>query len=388
MKQFLSALFALVLTALPAIPQPAAEAETGVWMYTLSVGKADAILLGVDGHAVLVDTGYDISRGRILAGMKQMGVTALDAVFVTHLDNDHTGGLTWLAESEIEIGTWYASAMYTGIKNESRHDVIQAAALRGEQVVFLRAGDQIPLGSATLNVLAPLKRMDDKDDNNSLVMMLESSEGRILLTGDIEYPAEQLLMNSVPDLKCDVLKVANHADNDTNSPAFSRRTSPSVAVISTSSAEKPGTPDPWVVQSLQAQGAEVYVTENCSGGVLVRLAGGIPEVSLIQLPGNESNVALLSAVPGDDLITLRCESGSADLSEWYLHSDRGNEMYIFPKGTHLQAGETLTVGTRSSPDGAWDLLWEDKKVVHAKKEDTFTLYDASGTAVSSVSNGL
>ena len=388
MKQFLSALFALVLTAVPAVSLPAAGAETGVWMYALSVGKADAILLGVDGHTVLIDTGYDISRGRILAGMKQMGVTSLDAVFVTHLDNDHTGGLTWLAESEIDIGTWYASAMYTGIKNESKHDVIQAAALRGEKVVFLQAGDRIPLGSAALNVLAPLKQMDDKDDNNSLVMMLESSEGRILLTGDIEYPAEQLLMNSVPDLKCDVLKVANHADNDTNSPAFSRRTSPSVAVISTSSAEKPGTPDPWVVQSLQAQGAEVYVTENCSGGVLVRLAGGVPEVRLVDLPDPDSKVGLLRAVPGDDLITLRCESGSADLSEWYLHSDRGNEMYIFPKGTHLQAGETLTVGTRSSPDGAWDLLWEDKKVVHAKKEDTFTLYDASGTAVSSVSNGL
>lgn len=359
----------------------------GVWMYVLSIGKADAILLHADGHTVLIDTGYDYSRGRILSGMAKMGVTALDAVFITHLDNDHTGGLTWLAESDLSVGAWYASAMYMGVKKKAGHPVTEAAALRGDSVVFLQAGDRVSLGSAVLKVLAPLEAAEDKENNNSLVMMLESQEGKILLTGDIEYPAESLLMKSGANLKCDVLKVANHADDDTNSPAFTQKASPSVAVISTSSAEKASTPDPTVVRLLQAQGASVYVTEACTGGILVRLKGGVPAVSLLDAPAPNTGVRLVSAVPGDDLITLLSDS-DVDLSGWYLLSNRGNEMFIFPEDTVIRAGETLTVGTRSSPDGTWDLFWNEKKVVQPKKEDVFTLYDAAGNAVSSVSNGL
>ena len=250
----ISLVFTLFLPVLPV----SAEDSSGVWMYAVSVGKADAILLGADGHAVLIDTGYSYSRGRILAALDEMGVTSLDAVFITHLDGDHIGGLTWLAESDVPVGAWYSSAMYLDVDDVSDHPVVEAAALRGDSVVFLQAGDTVPLGSAVLRVLAPLEKAEDKDDNNSLVMMLESVDGRILLAGDIEYPAEKLLLNSGADLSCDVLKVANHADNDTNSPAFTATASPQIAVISTSTAEKEDTPDPTVVRLLKNQGAQLY----------------------------------------------------------------------------------------------------------------------------------
>ncbi len=387
MKSLLILLLAAVLALLPLFSAGAESADSDVWMYALSVGKADAILLSVDGHTVLIDTGYAWSRGRILAGMAEMGVTSLDAVFVTHLDNDHIGGLTWLAESGIEIGCWYASAMYMDVKEPSKHPVTKAAALRGEEVVFLQAGDEVALGSAVLKVLAPLVLAEDKDDNNSLVMMLESSEGRILLPGDIEYPAEQLLLSAGYDLDSDVLKVANHADDDTNSPAFTQAVSPQIAVISTSTAEKSDTQDKSVVRMLQAQGAEVLVTQECTGGILVRLVDGTASAQRIDVE-TSSALTLVSAVPEEDLITLRNDTGSAvDLSGWYLYSDRGGEMYVFPEGTEIAAGAVLTVGTQTS-SGSFDLFWDDKKVVHQKKTDNLLLYDACGTLIASVSNGL
>lgn len=364
------------------------ENADGVWMYAMSVGKADAILLSAGGHTALIDTGYATSRGRVQAGLKQMGITRLDAVFVTHLDKDHIGGLTWLAESDLEIGAWYASAMYMNVESPKEHPMARAAALRGESVTFLAAGDTVPLGDAVLRVLAPIVLADDKDDNNSLVLMLESSEGRILLTGDIEFSAESRLMMSGADLKCDVLKVANHADNDTNSPAFTSRTSPQIAVISTSSEEKPDTPSPAVVRRLQNQGAAVYVTQDCTGGVLVRLQGGTATAELINLPVSTASVVLTAALPGRDLITLRNDGQEdVDLTDWYIVSSRGKESFWFPAGTVLPAGKTLTLGTRTSEE-PYDLYWDDKKVVHAKKEDVFTLYDAYGSVVSQITNGL
>ncbi len=386
-----SAVMLLVLCLMLGGSFPAAAESTAenVWMYAISVGKADAILVSVEGHTVLVDTGYARSKGQIMTALNRMGVSALDAVFVTHLDKDHIGGLTWLAESDIPIGAWYASGMYMDVDSAEEHPMTEAAAIRGESVTFLLAGDEVSLGSAVLRVLAPMTLATDKDDNNSLVMMLESSQGRILLAGDMEYPEESQLLASGENLKCDVLKVANHGDDDTNSPAFTQAASPQIAVISTSTEEKAETPDPTLVAQLKNQGAEVYVTDECTGGILVRLSGGVASAERVNVPQESSTVSLMSAIPGEDLITLiNAGNDAVDLSGWYMYSSRGNEMYTFPDGTLISAGATLTVGTNSSAEGSYDLLWPEKKVVHAKKEDNIFLYNASGALVSQVSNGL
>jgi len=387
MKKTAALLLALMTLSVPS-SVPAADAEE-VWMYAVSVGKADAILLGVGEHAVLVDAGYDYSWGRIQAALKERNVSRLEAVFLTHLDKDHCGGLMPLAQSAVPVDAWYASAMNTGLKSKEKHPMIQAAALRGQTVSFLQAGDTVPLGGALLRVLSPLRLFEDKDDNNSLVLMLESAQGKILLTGDIEFPAEQALLASGADLKCDILKVANHADDDTTSPAFVLAASPRAAVISTSSVEKPETPDPRVLRLLEAQNTSVYVTQECTGGILLRLRAGEVSAERVNVPEPAAGVALTDVIPGEDLITLENRGdAAADLSGWYLYSARGSEMFFFPEGTELSPGETLTVGTKTSKGNSYDLFWDDKKVIHAKKEDSVFLYDACGSVVSVLSNGL
>ena len=374
-----------LLAALCLLLTASAAAET--WMYAVSAGKADAILLGGDGWAALVDAGYARSRGKILAAMRQMGVTRLDAVFLTHTDRDHAEGLQWLAESEIEVGAWYASAMFMGVK-EKKHPAVQAARARNQEVVWLRAGDSVPLENAVFSVLAPSEPASDKDNNNSLVMMLESADGRVLLAGDMELPEEEILLGSGADLSCDVLKTANHGDDDANSEAFLRAAAPDIAVFSTSSAEKPGTPNPATVAALESIGAQVCVTESCTGGVLTRLSGGETSVEWVNLPEPETGVRIERVEPGADRITLANDgTADADLSGWMLVSEKGNEWFVLPEGTTIAAGSRLILGTNST-DGAFDLLWNDKKVVHKSKTDLFTLYDANGMTVDAMDNGL
>ena len=374
-----------LLAALCLLLTASAAAET--WMYAVSAGKADAILLGGDGWAALVDAGYARSRGKILAAMRQMGVTRLDAVFLTHTDRDHAEGLQWLAESEIEVGAWYASAMFMGVK-EKKHPAVQAARARNQEVVWLRAGDSVPVENAVFSVLAPSEPASDKDNNNSLVMMLESADGRVLLAGDMELPEEEILLGSGADLSCDVLKTANHGDDDANSEAFLRAAAPEIAVFSTSSAEKPGTPNPATVAALESLGAQVCVTESCTGGVLTRLSGGETSVEWVNLPEPETGVRIERVEPGADRITLANDGAAdADLSGWMLVSEKGNEWFVLPEGTTIAAGGRLILGTNST-DGAFDLLWDDKKVVHKSKTDLFTLYDANGMPVDAMDNGL
>ena len=110
--------------------------------------------------------------------------------------------------------------------------------------------------------------------NQGLLLLIVIAIVRILFTGDMEHTEEAALLASGADLRCDVLKVANHGDSDATSAALIAACAPVAAVISTDSTEKPGTPDPGIVRNLQSIGCAVCVTQDASLGVRIALDGG------------------------------------------------------------------------------------------------------------------
>lgn len=386
---FRYAIFILSMALVMPGCMPAQAAGQKIEMLAVNVGKGDAIILRAGDYACLIDAGKAHARGKIVAAMEYMGLTGFDAVFLTHTDDDHGEGLEWLSESDIPVGKWYASAMYTGVK-EKKHPAVKAAEARNTEVIWLKRGDSVDMGNsgAVLRVLAPESLNTDKDDNNSLVMMLESPQGRILLTGDMELVQEAQLLDSGDDLSCQVLKVPNHADDDTTSDAFAKAASARLAVISTSTEEKPETPDAGVVSRLSAAGSQCIVTQDGGLGIYISLSSGLVTWEYVHIPEEAKNIAIREVVAGDDIVVLYNESAEAvDLSGWYLFSDKGEEMFTFPGGCSIGPGDRLIIGTESSEDDDFHLLWPDKKVINKSKTDVITLYDPYGRAVDSLSNG-
>lgn len=250
-----------------------ARAEIG--LFAVNVGKGDAILLMADGYACLIDTGKSKAQDSIEAAFERCGIDRLDAVFVTHCDSDHTGGLKWLRKSGMPVGAIYASEFHPD-KAEKKHPAVKTAEKLELEVQWLRAGAEIPLGEsgAVFRVLAPETEIPGNEDDNSLVMMLDSPDGRILLAGDMELTEEAALLASGADLRCDVLKVPNHGDDDACGPQLIDACGAKIAVISTSGAEKPGTPDTKLIRNLEDAGCEIFVTENCASGISVKLRNG------------------------------------------------------------------------------------------------------------------
>ena len=149
-------IFLMLLTLLPLCAGCAAADEgAGTQLIALNIGKADCLLLQTQGKAYLIDTGWERTSAAMLELLRRNGVTHLDGVFLSHCDRDHYGGLQALAQSNIQVDAWYAAAIYYDIPSAG-HPMIAAAALRGQEVSWLRAGDEIRISDqAAFRVIGP-----------------------------------------------------------------------------------------------------------------------------------------------------------------------------------------------------------------------------------------
>ena len=191
-------------------------------IHVIDVGKAEAILLESPETAVLVDCGTASQGETVVRYLAACGIEKLDAVWISHPDSDHIGGLSAVFEAVpadciVEtpvLESALASAKSPGCKAE-----------KAEPGRIFRYGDMV------LEVLAPLECYDNTNDN-SIVFRLTYGDFSMLFCGDIEEKAERRLLQSGADLTADVLKVAHHGSTTSTSAEFLEAVCPQYAVIS------------------------------------------------------------------------------------------------------------------------------------------------------------
>lgn len=360
-----------------------ARGEDEAVLISLNVGKADCHLLYAGETVYMIDTGSAESWGMVSRALTVLGIDRLEGVVLTHTDKDHAGGLQALASSWVEVDGWYSSAYYTDVE-ANEHPAVVAAALRGEEVRWLQSGDTLPVQEGQLRVLGPVYLDEDKENNNSLVLRLDLDAGSILLTGDMEKEAEETLMEAAVLTPVTVLKVGHHGKNDATGKAFAQAVRPQIAVISTSTAEDEDSPASRVMELLNSLGCQILQTQDAQGAVRVTLAGGKAQTELMTFtpPAVSGDVALVDKSVAQDAVTLRNEGAeTVDLSGWYLFSEKGKEIFVFPQGASLAPGEYCTVTTLTS-EAPGTYVWQDTRVWHEKKADAALLYDRYGQLVS------
>ena len=168
----------------------------------LDVGQADAILIRQGGAVALVDCGLD---ERVVAALVRNNVHHIDAVFVTHWDEDHWGGLPAVLE-QFSVGT---IAVAADALEDAPAEVLNRPGVEYRQV---RRGDTVDIGTFCARVMWPFESVDGEGNEDSLVLLLsyvqEGKGLRILLTGDAELDQEREFVQEVGDI--DVLKLGHH----------------------------------------------------------------------------------------------------------------------------------------------------------------------------------
>ena len=263
----------LMLAGAMLLPAQPGHAESTVQALFINVGKADAILLMLDEHRILVDTGHKDSYDALEKALASYQVDHLDAVFITHTDKDHVGGLNKLLKSDVQVDQLYASALNSE-PDVQEHPVYEASKKRDVPMEWLSAGDVIEMGESSLHVLGPVSRDSRDEDNNSLVIDVRTPQGNFLLTGDMKREEEAELLKAGVIPQATVLKVAHHGEDDSTSAAFVRQVQPQWAVISTDQQEEPDTAADVVLARLWEMKTGVAITQNASLGILVTLSGG------------------------------------------------------------------------------------------------------------------
>jgi len=125
-----------------------------------------------------------------------------------------------------------------------------------------RSGDRLDLDSVRVTVLSPdsVWAAQTTDPNEeSVVLLVEYRQVRMLLTGDAGVPVEVWLAGRVGDL--DVLKVGHHGSRSATSDAWLDEARPEIAVISVGARNTYGHPAPEVLARLVAHGVHVHRTD-------------------------------------------------------------------------------------------------------------------------------
>lgn len=242
----------------PAVVEVSGEINVDI----LDIGKADCSVIRSENQVTIIDTGYKDTSDIVLEYMKSQGIEKIDHLIITHFDKDHIGGAADLLEV-CEIGTIYQpdySADEEDSKPYSRY--VEKLEEKNLNPVTVRAAMGIIMDDVVLTIYPPKKLgySKDKDNNRSLVTVLEHGKVRMLFAGDAEEERIEEIYSQIEDLNFDLLKVPHHGHMEKNSEEFFHKISPDYAVICAETESGGDNPDEEAVKALEDAGAEVLVT--------------------------------------------------------------------------------------------------------------------------------
>lgn len=231
----------------------------------IDVGQGDAIAVRTArGRWILVDAGprsrgWDAGAARVVPFLQSRGVARLEAVIVSHPDEDHAGGLEAVLE-EVAVGTVLDPGRTVGQSGQRR-----ALALATRRAIPWRrvvTGDRWVLDGVELTVLHPdTVELGDHPNDWSVVLHLRYGDFDALLTGDAEGAVEDRILEALPRGGVEVLKVGHHGSRTSSSRALLARIQPRVALISAGSRNRYGHPAPSVLHRLRQAGAVILRTD-------------------------------------------------------------------------------------------------------------------------------
>ncbi|RTZ61151.1 MAG: DNA internalization-related competence protein ComEC/Rec2, partial [Gammaproteobacteria bacterium] len=198
-----------------------------IHLSVLDVGQGLALVVQSHNNTLVYDVGrrysdrFDVGADIVAPYLRRLGVDHVDQLIVSHEDEDHRGGVPGLRK-EMPV-----SAIYSSVPE----------LFDGAQPCH--SGQSWRDGAVEYQVLYPLQtemetETELKDNNLSCVVLVSGPYGAVLIPGDIEKKAEQLLLEQYGDeLQSTILLAPHHGSKTSSSVDFIDAVNPRLALFST-----------------------------------------------------------------------------------------------------------------------------------------------------------
>jgi len=286
----------LCLTAVPKIH--------GLEITFLDVGQGDGICIQEkDGHGILIDCGStdrrNVGQNVLIPFLKSKGIHTLDAVFLSHLDNDHINGIVQIMEQGdgIRIHRIILSAYIP--KDEAWKNLVDITELYGIQISYMRQEEGFGNEQLQFICIAPgdgsvtgyagngdgsvtevsgngdgsVTEVSGNGDRNgnSLVLLMKYGNFQTVFTGDADAEEEEQALEIMTAFEnwendrsnaCMLLKVSHHGSKTASGENFLKTLQPELAVISCGKNNSYGHPHTEVLERLTSVGVSYFCTKD------------------------------------------------------------------------------------------------------------------------------
>lgn len=229
-------------------------------IYYLDVGQSDCTIIKCDDEVLIIDTGTANQVFTIRKSLYTLEIDEIDYMIITHQHDDHMSGAVELIKHYNVSNVMMPKLSDINSTNSPTYNnLINTISEYEVTPVGLTSGNSFNLGSALVEVLAPIKQ--DKELNNmSAVIKITYGDTSFLFQGDSEQKVEKQLINLGYDLSADVIKIGHHGSKTASHDAYLNEVKPYYAIISCAPDNTYGHPSYTVIDKLEKIGIKTYVT--------------------------------------------------------------------------------------------------------------------------------
>jgi competence protein ComEC len=219
------------------------------WFTLLDVGQGLAAVIQTQNHVLIFDTGpkfsdnFNTGTAIVQPYLQQQGIQHIDTMIVSHGDNDHIGGAIPLSNA---VHVTQILSSYPELLPNARH-CHKGQSWQWDEVIF--------------TMLYPEINDHGSENNLSCVLKVSTAIGSVLLSGDIESEAEQLLVDRYgTDLKSTLLVAPHHGSKTSSSRTFINAVQPELVIFTVGYRNRYHFPASAVIKRYQKLNSTLFTT--------------------------------------------------------------------------------------------------------------------------------